>query len=360
MNFKKYLKDRLLYIVFYFISVSLAIIIMSLDLIIRKERLSISNIIYAFILSSIFLIILIVVDYMKKNKFYQVINKGLKENENLEYIFNLPDNIGEEQDVVKELLINNYMIYENTLDKYRKINKTQIDFNNRWIHQMKTPISVIKLILENEKEKSMNEPTKRSYESIEEEIEKLSSGLEMALYALRVNDFNQDFKIEEINPIEITRAVINENKNTFILNSVYPKLVSEKEIRVKSDKKWLKFIINQIISNSIKYTKVKNSENKFINIMLCEKEDKVILSIEDNGIGIPKQDIDRVFNPFFTGENGRKHSESTGMGLYLSNDIVKKLGHNLYIESTEGIGTKVSIVFHHGKSIYNLNDNIAR
>ena len=360
MNLKKYLKDRLLYIVFYFISVSLAIIIMSLDLIIRKEKLSISSIIYAFILSTIFLIVLIALDYMKKNKFYKVINKGLKENENLEYIFNLPYNISEEHDVIKELLINNYMIYENTLDKYRKINKTQIDFNNRWINQMKTPVSVIKLIVENGKDGSIDEYTRKNYERIEEDIKKQSNGLEMSLYALRVNDFNMDLKIEEVSPIEIARNVINENKNAFIVNSIYPKIISENHILVKSDKKWLKFIINQIISNCIKYTKVKDVESKFINIMLCEKEDKVILSIEDNGIGIPKQDIDRVFNPFFTGENGRKHSESTGMGLYLSKDIVEKMGHDMYIESTEGIGTKISLVFHHGRSIYNLNDEVVR
>lgn len=182
----------------------------------------------------------------------------------------------------------------------------------------------------------------------------------MALYALRVNDFNQDFKIEEINPIEITRDIINENKNAFIINSIYPKIVSEIEVKVKSDKKWLKFIINQIISNSIKYTKVKDIGNKYINIKLEEKGETIILFIEDNGIGIPKQDIDRVFNPFFTGENGRKYSESTGMGLYLSKDIIEKLGHGLYIKSTEGVGTKISIVFHHGKSIYNLDDEIVR
>ncbi len=134
---------------------------MSLDLIIRKERLSSSSIIYAFILSIIFLAILIAIDYMKKNKFYKVINKGLKENENLEYIFNLPDNISEEHNIIKELLINNYMIYEDTLDKYRKVNKTQMEFNNRWIHQMKTPISVIKLILENEKDKSIDQITRK-------------------------------------------------------------------------------------------------------------------------------------------------------------------------------------------------------
>ena len=246
------------------------------------------------------------------------------------------------------------MIYEKKLDKYRKNYKTQLDFNNRWVHQMKTPISIIKLILENEKDRSIDDVSKKSYESIEEEIEKLSNGLEMALYSLRVNDFEQDFKIEDVNLLEIIRDVINENKNTFIVNSIYPRIVSKKELIVKSDKKWIKFVINQIISNGLKYSKVKDDKGKFITIKLCKKGDISIMSIEDEGVGIPKQDIERIFNPFFTGENGRKYLESTGMGLYLSKDVCNRLGHDIKVKSTEGVGTKVEVIFYDGKSIYNL------
>ncbi|HLR36355.1 MAG TPA: sensor histidine kinase [Tissierellales bacterium] len=354
MKFKDYIKDRALYILFYIISTILVIIIMMLDLIIRQEKLQWSNIIYAFILSFVFLIILITIDYMKKRKFYEFINYSLKDNENLEYIFSLPDNTSKEHKAFKELLINNYMIYENKLDKYRKTHKTQLEFNNRWVHQMKTPISVIKLILENEKDRNTDEASKKSYESIEEEIEKLSNGLEMALYTLRVNDFEQDFKIEEINLLEVVRNVINENKNAFIVNGIYPKIVSQEKLIVKSDKKWIKFIINQIISNSIKYSKVKDFQDKSVTIEFSKEVDKTILSIEDKGVGIPEQDIKRIFNPFFTGENGRKYLESTGMGLYLSKDICNRLGHGIEVESTEGVGTKTKITFYHGKSIYSL------
>ncbi len=354
MNFKNYLKDRLLYILFYFITMSIVIIIMMLDLIIRKERLSIPNIVYSFMISFIFLILLISIDYFKKRKFYQAINDGMENSDNLQYIFNIPDNISEEHDFIKELFTKNYMTYENTLDKYKRGYKIQLDFNNRWIHQMKTPISVIKLILENEKTKDIDENTKKSYESIEEEMEKLSNGLEMALYTLRVNDFQEDFKVEEVNLLEVVRSVINENKNTFIVNSIYPKIVSEKDIKVKSDKKWIKFVIGQIISNSIKYSKVKETKDKSIMIDIFEHDSKIILSIEDKGVGIPKQDIDRVFNPFFTGENGRKYLESTGMGLYLCKDVCNRLGHGIYVESTEGLGTTMNVVFYHGKSIYNF------
>lgn len=354
MKFKDYLKDRLLYIVFYIISTTLVIIVMFLDLIIRGEKLKYSNILYAYILSFLFLAIPITVDYMRKRKFYNIINNEADDYESLEYIFNIPNNISREHDIFKSLLIRDYMIYENTLEKYKKYSKTQIDFNNRWIHQMKTPISVIKLILENEKDKNIDINTKKSYESIEEEMERLSKGLEMALYTLRINDFEQDFKVEKVDILDIVRIIINENKNAFIVNSIYPKIVSDEDIVVETDKKWIKFIIGQIISNGIKYSKVKESKEKSIVIDLHSEDDKVILSIKDNGVGIPKQDLERVFNPFFTGENGRTYSESTGMGLYLSKDICGKLGHGIDIKSTEGIGTTVNIVFHRGKSIYNL------
>lgn len=246
------------------------------------------------------------------------------------------------------------MVYENILDKYKQYYKVQRDFNNRWIHQMKTPISVIKLILENEKDKDIDVNTKKSYESIEEEMEKLSNGLEMALYALRVNEFHEDFKIEDVNLLEVVRNVINENKNAFIINSIYPKIITEEDKEVKTDIKWIKFIINQIITNSIKYTKVKKSEEKSVTIRLQAIDDKAILSIKDTGVGIPKQDLDRVFNPFFTGENGRRYKESTGMGLYLTKDIANKLGHDILVESIEGKGTVVNIVFYQGRSIYDL------
>lgn len=354
MGFKKYLKDRITYIIIYYLSILLVIFIMMLDLIIRKEPIKISNVFYCLILSSILLGLLIVIDYSKKKKFYEPINYGMEREENLEYIFNIPENISKEHDFLKEVLTRNYLIYMSILEKNQKKFKRQMDFNNRWIHEMKTPVSVIKLMLENEKDKNIEEITRKNYESIEEEIEKLSNGLEMALHTLRINDFELDFKVEEVSLNEIIRTVINENKSTFIVNSIYPKLVAEENVIVKSDKKWVKFIISQLLSNSIKYTKVKENGDKNIILHIYEENGKTILSIRDKGVGIPKGDLDRVFEPFFTGKNGRKYLESTGMGLYLLKDICDKLGHGIKVESIEGKGTTVSITFYKGKSIYNI------
>lgn len=354
MRLKDYLLDRVLQIVFYYISITLVIIIMALDLIIRNEQLNFKNIIYAFIMSTILLAVLIAIDYFKKREAYKAMNTGLNEEDNFDYIFNIPDNINREHTAIKRLLTKNYMYYENTLDKCKENFKTQMNLKSRWIHQMKTPVSVIKLILENEKDKNIDNSTIKSYESIEEEIEKLSHGLEMELYSLKINDFEMDFKVDDVDVLDIVRTVINENKNALIVNSIYPKIKLEESILVDSDKKWLKFIISQIISNSIKYTKVKDIENRHIYINLHRENHKTILSIEDNGVGIADKDMSRIFNPFFTGENGRRYSESTGMGLYLAKEICDRLGHNIEIESTENRGTKVNIIFYDGKSIYNL------
>lgn len=357
MKFKDYLRDQLIYVLIYLISISLVIGIMMLDLIIRGEKLNLANIFYALLLSFLGFATMIWIDYMKKKRFYTPLSKGLREDYDMEYIFNTPDNLSKEFDLIKDILTSNYNIYMTTLEKQRKTSKSQMDFNNRWVHEMKTPVSVIKLILENEMNKDMDLNTRKNYVSIQEEIEKLTNGLEMALHTLRINDFELDFKVEDISLLEIIREVINENKSTFIVNSIYPKVISKEDMIVKSDKKWVKFVLSQILTNSIKYSKVKDIENKEITFQLVKDNDKNIISIKDKGVGIPKGDLERVFDPFFTGINGRRFTESTGMGLYLSKDVAKRMGHDLEIESIEGEGTMVNIIFYDGKSIYNLEKN---
>jgi len=354
VKFKDYLIDRFLYIIVYYLSLALAILIMSLDLIIRDEELNVGNIIYAVLVSTVILVIYVALDYYKKKSVYQALNDGLNNEDDFEYVFRIPKDSSREHRIFKTLLTKNYMYFENTLDQYRRRFKDHMYYKSRWIHQMKTPVSVIKLILENQKDKDMDEDNRNIYKSIEEEIEKLSHGLEMELYALKINDFEMDFKIEDVDVMEIARTVINENKNAFIVNSIYPKLISDKKYLVKSDEKWLKFVINQLVSNAIKYTKIKDVENKYLHINLHRENDKVILSVKDNGIGIPSKDLDRVFRPFFTGENGRRHKESTGMGLYLAKEVCDRLGHGLEIKSDEGLCTTVNVIFYDGKIIYDL------
>lgn len=219
---------------------------------------------------------------------------------------------------------------------------------------MKTPISVLKLMVEREKKKVKTDEDLINIISMEEELDKLSSGLELALYTLRINDFEEDFKVEKININNLVTEVINENKSLFILNKVYPKNFIKEDYIVVSDRKWIKFVLKQLISNSVKYTKVKDIKEKNIIFTVTEDEKNIYLNIKDNGIGIQNRDIKRVTQAFYTGNNGRKYFESTGMGLYLVKETLDRLGHNLIIESKEGLFTSMTINFSKGESIYNI------
>ena len=141
---------------------------------------------------------------------------------------------------------------------------------------------------------------------------------------------------------EIINKVIKKNKEIFLLEKIEIKLENLDNKKVLSDSKWLEFIINQIISNSLKYV---DKEKSVITITTSESEKNIILKIHDNGIGIPKSDIKKVFDKSFTGENGRKIQTSTGMGLYIAKQLCEKLGHKIEIKSEQNKYTSVFITF---------------
>ncbi|EEM01883.1 hypothetical protein bmyco0002_57440 [Bacillus pseudomycoides] len=234
-----------------------------------------------------------------------------------------------------ELLEVQYRHYQNQLQVQERKNEEHLTFMNQWIHQMKTPLSVIELLTQDEVDPR--------FESINEEADKLKKGLEMALYVARLETFIQDFYVERVQLYKLVNEAIHEHKRFFIRNFVYPEVKIEKDIIVESDAKWLQFLVGQILSNAIKYST--GSREKII-LKAYNVDKRVILEVSDFGVGIPKQDIPRVFQPFFTGENGRDFKESTGMGLYLVHEIAKHLGHKVEIYSEVKKGTTVRIIFY--------------
>ncbi|AIK38029.1 MULTISPECIES: sensor histidine kinase [Bacillus] len=234
-----------------------------------------------------------------------------------------------------ELLEVQYRHYQNQLQVQERKNEEHLTFMNQWIHQMKTPLSVIELLTQDEVDPR--------FESINEEADKLKKGLEMALYVARLETFTQDFYVERVQLYKLVNEAIHEHKRFFIRNFVYPEVKIEKDIIVESDAKWLQFLVGQILSNAIKYST--GSREKII-LKAYNVDKRVILEVSDFGVGIPKQDIPRVFQPFFTGENGRDFKESTGMGLYLVHEIAKHLGHKVEIYSEVKKGTTVRIIFY--------------
>ncbi|QOS99338.1 sensor histidine kinase [Brevibacterium sp. JNUCC-42] len=234
------------------------------------------------------------------------------------------------------LLQEQYKHYQDQLKKWDRKQQEQMTFMNQWVHQMKTPLSVIELITQDADDSR--------FDSINEETERIKKGLEMVLYVARLETFEQDFHVVRVPLLEMIDSVIHENKRLLIRSYVYPEVKVDPSLMVETDKKWFRFMLNQVLSNAIKYSLGRKGK---VIISAYSKGRAVILEIRDYGVGIPPADLPRVFRPFYTGENGRKFKESTGMGLYLVKEICGKLNHEIEIESEVGKGTNVRIVFPH-------------
>ena len=204
-----------------------------------------------------------------------------------------------------------------------------------WIHEIKIPIATSKMIIENNK----NEITK----SIDEELDKIENYTEQALFYARSNTANKDYIIKKTNLEKIVNNVILKNKAELIHKKIQLD-IHDINVEVKTDSKWVIFILNQIINNSIKYKK--QNENLKIEIFTKKQKESICLYIKDNGMGIKKGEITRVFEKGFTGSNGRiLNKKSTGIGLYLCKKLCDKLGMAIELNSEENVGTEIKLIF---------------
>ena len=225
----------------------------------------------------------------------------------------------------------NKSMNENIRDYREKINDFK-EYVELWIHEVKIPLSALILYTHN----------KKIDKALVKEINRVDNYLEQILYYIRVENTEADYIIKEVDLNKVIRDVMLKNKDILLERKI--EITSDvRDSKVLTDYKWLEFMINQIISNSMKY--MRDIENKKIEIKAYKKDNCVVLEILDNGMGIPKSDLSRVFNKTFTGQNGRKVPGSTGMGLYIVSNLYKKLGHKLEIESNEGEYTKVKFIF---------------
>ena len=285
------------------------------------------------------------IDYFRKYKFYQSLSNTLdvldKKYLILEMI-NKP-NFYEGKIFYQTL----YDINKSMIENVKEYNLSIIDFKEyveMWIHEVKIPISSLTLLIHNNQEKI----DKRYVE----QIRKLDNYIDQILYYVRSENAEKDYIIKEKSLQEIIKNVALKNKDDLLASKV--KLdVNVNNINVLTDAKWLEFILNQIINNSIKYKR--NNVESYIKIIAKEDKEKTYLSIYDNGIGIPKKDIPRVFEKSFTGENGRITAKSTGMGLYIVKKLCDKLGHKINIESKKKEYTKITIIFYNN-DFYKIKD----
>ncbi|EJL20154.1 HAMP domain-containing sensor histidine kinase [Brevibacillus sp. BC25] len=321
---KLFLRDHWPFAAFFLVQLILLIMIFAMDGYWNE-----SLMIYVMFLSVFFAGAFLSIRYLSHRTIYQRLSKPVESLEELTQTYgNSPlcramDDISQEQ----------YRLYKEQLHAYENKQRDHTTFIQQWVHQMKTPISVIHLLLQNE-----DDPTA---ESVREEVDRIKRGLETVLYIARLDRFEQDFLIEPVTLRSMVQNVLAENKRLFIRNQVYPEVKVDENWRVESDDKWLAFVLNQLLTNAVRYSAGKSNK---VTIRAYERGAYAILEVQDYGIGIPTEDIRRVFKPYFTGENGRKYPESTGMGLYLVKEICGRLHHGVEMESEVGQGTTVRIV----------------
>ncbi|MBS4201125.1 sensor histidine kinase [Bacillus sp. FJAT-49732] len=321
MSWKNYLRDNRSLLLIFFSVLAFVSIIIWLD---PNVHIHLSNLLYLLLILALLFLIYLLFDYRKKKGFY----RELKEKMEYGYILAPSQKHKYEEKLFIELLNTHKQQYEQKIESLKKEQKEWHEYMTSWVHEIKTPISVTKMMIE----------TDQISNSLDEEIEKIDHLVEQALYYNRTSDFSKDYFIQEIDVEQIIKEAIKGNRRLFLSKKIKLQL-DLKPLEVLTDKKGLLFILNQFLSNSLKYTPI----GREISIQIQQNERRII--IRDHGMGIPTEDLPRIFQKGFTGKNGRQVTASTGMGLYLANKISAKLGHQLSFDSKEGSYTEASIYF---------------
>lgn len=329
MSFLKYLKDKLFIILtflFSYIIILLMLVAFKIDY---------SLIIAITIVLFLMILIIILTDYFRKKGFYNTLinntNKLDKKYLVLETLYK-PDFY--EGKIAYDTL---YDINKSMTENVKKHNDQLTDFKEyieMWIHEIKVPIASLVLQIHNNKDKKSKDILKK--------INKIDELTEQILYYVRTESIEKDYLIKDANLNKIVGEVALKNKD-YLLENKINFVCDNLNYDVLTDSKWLVFILNQIVNNSIKYKKEKG--DAILKIYAENNKKSVKLIIEDNGIGIIESDLPRVFDKSFTGYNGRIRHKSTGMGLFIAKSLCDRLGHKIEIQSKQNEYTKVIITF---------------
>ena len=335
MSFKEYIKDKSIYIL------ALMFVVATSEILLIPFNIHKFVKIYIKVIPVVMFFICFFIEYYRKNKYYSNLKNKLEELEEkylIAEIIEMPNFC--EGEILKEILQETGKSMVENVNKYKHLTEDYKEYIELWIHEVKMPIATGKMIIENNKSGIT--------QSIDEELDKIENYIEQALFYARSNTPEKDYFVKKQNLKEIVNIAILKNKRSLLQNKVKLNL-HELNSQVYTDSKWCAFIINQIVQNDIKYGRASNKE---IEIFSVKNKENIILYIKDNGIGIKKGEVTRVFEKGFTGTNGRKTGQkSTGMGLYLCKKLCEKLGLRIELNSEENIGTEIKIVFPKGSFI---------
>lgn len=304
------------------------------------------DLVYAAVLDAILLLITVLVGFFRYSSKVKALSNALERP--VEEQAQLPE-AADDVEILYHRLLENQSIARSESESSAAIRQSQMrDYYSMWVHQIKTPISAMKLLLEAEREElgqliCDDEQSQcllsDNMDSFEDELFRIEEYVSMALQYQRVSSTENDFVLEKVSVDGVIRDTIKKYAKIMIRRHIgmnYSGTVQE----VYTDGKWLAFILEQLLSNAIKYT-----PQGVVTIETAEEKDRFFITIKDTGIGIKAEDLPRVFEKGYTGYNGHADKKATGIGLYLCRQMADKLGHTIRMESEIGKGTKVWIGF---------------
>ena len=284
-------------------------------------------VIYIFLFNLLIFLVYIIWDYGRKKSF----SSDFRNLETLDDVVGIAEGNTPQQRVIYEKLDEMRLTHQLELDKESQKTRENLDELTRFIHDMKMPVTTMKLMIDdlNDVERS----------KINAEWTRLNSMLNEVLYLKRLPNIKNDLYIEQINLAELLNTSIKKLRDICIKKNIgFDIQLHEKEIH--TDRKWMQFVLDQIITNSVKY-----SEDNDIVISSQVIKKQMILKVTDYGRGIKEKDIGRIFEAGFTSTSNHDDEQSTGMGLYLTKEVCEVLGINIDVKSVYGDYTTVTLTF---------------
>lgn len=294
-----------------------------------------------------FALIAFIADFIRRRNYYNSLIQVVTE---IEKISLLPELINQAE-FVDGQITNELIIKICNIGNLEQVALTQQleDYRHYielWIHEVKTPITAMKLASERIQGSDAD--------SISKNIELVDSQVEQALYYARMSTLRNDYKLEQVKLLPLVQDAVKQNRYMLLNNAIAINIDIAESIVVIADKPWMVFILNQLISNSIKYgakqisfTATDASRDASYDSAKNETDQYTLLEVKDDGWGIPSEDMPKIFDQAYTGTNGRTKGNATGMGLYLIANMCERMGIGIQAASERGVGTRILMYLPH-------------
>lgn len=276
-------------------------------------------------------------EYLRRRRYWTLVRRTLEQTDQ-KYLCGelLPESFRLEDSLYREIIRSSG---RSMLERLRALEDSQKEYQEYiegWVHEIKAPIMDISLLCE----KSGGKDDSETFRRILQQNLKIENYVDMALFYARSEEVYKDYLIKECTLQETAEEVLRRNKRLLIQNHMQASVQCPDT--VYTDPKWIAFILSQLVLNAAKYCR---EEDPRIWISTKGTAQGVLLTVEDNGIGIPEADLPRIFDKGFTGANGRTRGRSTGMGLYLCRKLCQKLGIRIHARSEEKKGSSFVLDF---------------